>query len=129
MPLQCKLWMTGVRDILPRGATVDFAAPEVLQSVNDYCAMLPPEHRLQVEGAKADMYSAGVLLYQMLTGVLPFEAGDMNMSDIKVPNSVPESLTRLFTLTTAMLALQSSWVRLPLLQNQTWYFSCYCECL
>lgn len=52
------------------GTTLPWAAPEVLQSMS--ARGLDPDHINYIDGAAADVWSAGSVLYCVLTGALPF---------------------------------------------------------
>ena len=65
-----------VADIHPSGTTLAFAAPEVLHALA--VDGKTGEKACKVNGPAADMWSAGCVLYAMLTGNYPF---DMDSSD------------------------------------------------
>ena len=56
------------------------------------------------------MYSAGVVLYYMLTGEMAFDKKDIDLSTITVPDQVLEQSRKPYLLTAAMLNLHTSWV-------------------
>ena len=52
------------------GSTLPWAAPEVLRSMSARCP--DPDCSDYIDGAAADVWSAGSVLYCVLTGALPF---------------------------------------------------------
>ena len=62
---------TNILDVEPAGATPAYASPEQLRSLQ--IQLEQRQHAdLLVNGAASDMFSAGVVLYEQLTGQLPF---------------------------------------------------------
>ena len=92
-------------------STMTFMGPNVLGSVH---YISPEQAKGEIVDQKSDIYSLGIVLYEMLTGVLPFE-GDTTVTvalkhineEIRKPSDVdptlPESLSRI-----VMKAVQKS---------------------
>lgn len=57
------------------GSTLPYAAPEVLQSM-----CVKRLHRRLIDGAAADMWAAGAVLFCMLTESYPFPVRGRNLS-------------------------------------------------
>lgn len=102
-------WDTGEKDVTPKGMAPHFAAPEVLQSYYSNFNTAR-RHFKQVEGPPADIYSAGVLLFQMLTGCVPFSADDAELADIEVPEKIPQHSRELWRRAAAVTKQQVVWV-------------------
>ena len=95
--------------MIPKGLTPDYAAPEVLNSFLDKFKKAPGNSR-QVDGPAADMYSAGIILFQMLTGCTPFSTTSMDFTTIEVPKKVPQHLREIWQMAAAVTQQQTSWV-------------------
>ena len=76
-------------DVIPHGATVPYAAPELLRSLRMQCegAFM---YRVGINGPSADFWAIGVVLYELLTGELPFTGKGYIAA--QVPESVPPHL-------------------------------------
>ncbi|KAL3149894.1 CBL-interacting protein kinase [Trebouxia sp. C0009 RCD-2024] len=107
----------GARDVTPKGMTPEYAATEVLTSVmsqlrKDRCQLK------MIDGPPADVFSAGIVLYQMLTGCVPFSTYNMDLSKIPVPKEVSQKAREQWQMAAAVLQLHTSWVQaLAKLQN------------
>jgi serine/threonine protein kinase len=71
------VWLTGfgIASQLPH----ERQAPAPLEIIAGTLAYMAPEQTVRMNrsiDARSDLYSLGVTLYQMLTGVLPFAAAD-----------------------------------------------------
>ena len=100
---------SGKRGVVPKGLTPEYAAPEVLASflskfrkVGRQCSM--------VKGPVADCFSAGIVLYQMLTGYVPFSLHNTDLFQIKVPKHVPGKARVQWQMAAAVLEQHMSWV-------------------
>ena len=64
------------KDVLPEGATIHYASPEQLQSLQLQFTL---EHSFEpalINGQAADIWAVGVLCYVMMTGEHPFHPED-----------------------------------------------------
>ncbi|KAL3140269.1 hypothetical protein ABBQ38_004538 [Trebouxia sp. C0009 RCD-2024] len=77
------------QEVQPTGATTDYASPEQLRSLQIQFERREHEDLL-INGASSDMFSVGVVLYEQLTGVLPFQP--VEHISRSAPASVPEEL-------------------------------------
>ena len=71
------VWLTGfgIASQLPQESQAP-APPEIIAGTLAYMAPEQTGRMNRSIGARSDLYSLGVTLYQMLTGTLPFEAAD-----------------------------------------------------
>ena len=102
-------WNAGQRNVAPMGFTSEYAAPEVLHSI--ICRFSKDRRRYgMVDGPAADVFSAGIVLYQMLTGCVPFSLHNIDCSKIQVRKEVPEDAREQWQMAAAVLQLHTSWV-------------------
>lgn len=99
-----------VRDIAPHGTTPAYAAPEVLRSIQLQHERVGPECGVNINGPAADFYSVGVVLYELLTGQLPFDSKN-SIAAGTAPSTIPSRHRSGWEGCEAMLRLQQTWVR------------------
>ena len=97
-----------VLDVIPRSATASYAAPEVLRSLQLQCEGASA-YRMGINGPSADFWAVGVVLYELLTGELPF-IGKGHLAT-EAPECVPPHLKPEWERYSCMLQGQWTWVR------------------
>ncbi|KAL3149906.1 hypothetical protein ABBQ38_013271 [Trebouxia sp. C0009 RCD-2024] len=103
-----RVCQAGEKDVTPKGLAPDYAAPEVLKSF--YSHFKKSRHlSRQVDGPPADVYSAGVILFQMLTGCIPFPANSEAFPISEVPEDIPQHSRDLWRMATVVYVQQILW--------------------
>ncbi|KAL3149900.1 hypothetical protein ABBQ38_013265 [Trebouxia sp. C0009 RCD-2024] len=110
-----RVCQAGEKDVTPKGLAPDYSAPEVLQSFFTNFKR-SRYHSRQVDGPPADIYSAGVILFQMLTGCIPFPANRV-VFPIEVPEHVPQHSRELWRRAAAVSTQQALWAEFPCLSE------------
>ena len=98
---------TDICDVQPAGATPAYASPEQLCSLQIHYEQR--QHAdLLINGPCSDMFSAGVVLFEQLTGVLPFLP--VEHIERSIPDSVPEHARKRWREYEAMSQAHHVWV-------------------
>lgn len=97
-----------IRDIKPVGATLLYASPEQLRSLQYQWQGNETHDDLLINGHASDMFSAGFVLYEALTGKVPFQPEE-DCADT-APESVPLDLRDMWEEYESMLASHQAWV-------------------
>ncbi len=83
-----------VRDIKPAGAALCYASPKQLRSLQYQFESNESNENVLINGQASDIFSAGVVLYEALTIVLPFLP--TNKFHGCAPDSAPPRLTEVW---------------------------------
>ena len=98
-----------IKDVKPPDATCAYACPEQLRSLQfQFEGAEDDEDGVMINGCLADMWSFACVLYQLLTGVLPFWP-DVP-SEVQPPSSVSCHSREQWLLYETFANLQDEWV-------------------
>lgn len=99
-----------ITDVRPAGATTTYASPEQLRSLQAQFEGHEDHEDILINGPASDTFSLGVVLYEMLTGELPFVVKKEHIEEGLTPDSVPQQFVETWDEYDAMLRVQDDWV-------------------
>lgn len=97
-----------IRDVKPVGATTPYASPEQLRSLQFHFEGSNNDDDLLINGHMSDQYSADVVLYELLTGELPFQP--RYEPEMSAPDTVPLHLRDMWEEYESILESYQVWV-------------------
>lgn len=96
-------------DVTPHGATAAYAAPELLLSLQRQFEGRDMSEVVLISGPSADWWAVGCVLFEILTGELPFQSKDCPAA-VEAPQTVPVESRAQWEVYEDMLQAQQTWV-------------------
>ena len=96
-------------DVIPQGATAASAAPELLLSLQCQFEGRDISAGVPINGPSADWWAVGCVLFEILTGELPFKSKDCPAA-VEAPQTVPVESRPQWEVYESMLQAQQTWV-------------------
>ncbi len=98
-------------DVNPQGATAAYAAPELLLSLQRQFEGEDISAKVLIKGPSADWWAVGCVLFEILTGEVPFNSKDYPAA-VEVPQTVPVESWAQWEVYDHMRQVQQTWVSL-----------------
>ncbi len=98
-------------DVNPQGATAAYAAPELLLSLQRQFEGEDISAEVLINGPSADWWAVGCVLFEILTGEVPFNSKDYPAA-VEVPQTVPVESRAQWEVYDHMRQVQQTWVSL-----------------